>query len=87
MGQRDRLLLVIPCPASAVDKGMMWRVTASQQADHGEPNHKGKNSLKGSLVKVRRALAINLLQTLIKETLSYRLHSRFSCHIKNSNNS
>lgn len=87
MGQRDGLLLVIPCPAAVTDKGTTWRVAASRQADRREPSHKEKNGLKGSLVKVRRALAINLLQTLIKDTLSYRLHSRFSGHTSNSNNS
>lgn len=87
MGQRDGLLLVIPSPAAATDKGTMRRVAASRQADRREPSHKEKNVLKGSLVKVRRALAINLLQTLIKETLSYRLHSRLSSHARNSNNS
>jgi len=86
MGQQDGLLLVIPCPATATDKGTMRRVAASRQADHREPSRKEKNGLKGSLVKVRRALTINLLQTPIKETLPYRLHSRFSSHTRNSNN-
>lgn len=87
MGQQDGLLLVIPCLAAATDKGTTQRVAASQQADRREPSHKEKSGLKRSLVKVRRALAINLLQTLIKETLFYRLHSRFSSHTRNSNNS